>query len=430
MNKIQIFLLIIITIQMAKSQENKTFYRCGVDKYYVAPLPAKNVVKFDKDNRRLNDGEFKDFHIYLDLINIKKDIQKYHLEQYENLFINALNKAVKTLETLLKVKKLNDGYKFSDEGITNILIEDWNKSMIGTNASDSKTLGIDLFIFGRLDDNMDNFTLASAGPRYLEETTGQPLVGVVNINTKVNYSKINSQEYFQSIIIHELTHVLGFLNSHFTDYYHNVFSMVDENGINRTYINSSNVLKVAKKYYNCSDISGVELEEYGGEGTVGSHWEARILLGDYMNGVIYPAEQVISEFTLALLEDTGYYKANYYTGGLMRYGKGKGCDFVKKKCVDSNHEINPYFENEFYDSLETSYMDASCSSGRQSRTYYAFLIYGNIPEYYRYFQNENYGGFSSADFCPVAMEYDEENLNSYYTGHCSLKGNGVTYFIL
>ena len=32
-----------------------------------------------------------------------------------------------------------------------------------------------------------------------------------------------------------------------------------------------------------------------------------------MNGVIYTNEQVISEFTLALLEDTGFYKANYYT---------------------------------------------------------------------------------------------------------------------
>ena len=72
------------------------------------------------------------------------------------------------------------------------------------------------------------------------------------------------------------------------------------------------------------------MEEYGGSGTVGSHWEAKILLGDYMNGVIYTNEQVISEFTLALLEDTGFYKANYYTGGLMRYGKHKGCSFVKK----------------------------------------------------------------------------------------------------
>ena len=70
-------------------------------------------------------------------------------------------------------------------------------------------------------------------------------------------------------------------------------------------------------------IVGVELENYGDSGTAGLHWEANILLGDYMNWVIYTEEQVISEFTLAILEDIGYYKANYYTGGLMRYGKNK-----------------------------------------------------------------------------------------------------------
>ena len=62
-----------------------------------------------------------------------------------------------------------------------------------------------------------------------------------------------------------------------------------------------------------------------------------------MNGVIYPEELVISEFTLALLEDTGYYKANYYTGGLMRYGKGKGCDFIKKRCVNSSQFSKAFF---------------------------------------------------------------------------------------
>ena len=174
------------------------------------------------------------------------------------------------------------------------------------------------------------------------------------------------------------------------------------------------------------EIDGVELEESGGSGTAGSHWEARILLGEYMNGVIYPEEQVISEFTLAVLEDTGYYKANYYTGGLMRYGKNKGCDFIKKRCVDSNHEINPKFENEFFNSIESEFgIEASCSSGRQSRTYYTLWEYqSELPEYYQYFQDSKIGGSPSADYCPVVCEYNTENQNSYYTGHCSLKGNG------
>ena len=99
-----------------------------------------------------------------------------------------------------------------------------------------------------------------------------------------------------------------------------------------------------------------------------------------MNGVIYTEEQVISEFTLAILEDIGYYKANYYTGGLMRYGKNKGCYFVNEKCVN-DFEINSNFENEFFDYFNQKFNnDPSCSSGRQSRTYQLLFIYNEeIP---------------------------------------------------
>ena len=107
MNILKIFLLISIFFQLIISQENNFFYRCGADDNNIAPIPAKNYVKIDNQDRRLNDNEeqFKDFNIYLDLINIKNDIKKYKLQQYENLFINSLKKAVETLETLLKVKK-------------------------------------------------------------------------------------------------------------------------------------------------------------------------------------------------------------------------------------------------------------------------------------------------------------------------------------
>ena len=423
--KAELFLLFLFSfLQMLNTEENKKFFfKCGVDDYPITPKPALNSTPIFKDKRKLDDDGFKDFHIYLDLLNIQIGIKRYHLEEYEELFINSLKKVVKTLQTLLRVKPHKYAFIFYDEHLTNMGIEDWNRSMIGNKSLGSTyDLGVDLYIFGKFDENMD--ALATAGPVYMNTENMQPLVGIVNINAKVNYSKINSEDYFQSIIIHEFTHILGFLHSYFKDVYHNIFSRVDDYGIMRTYINSSKVIEVAKKYYNCPDVDGIELEESGGGGTAGSHWEARILLGDYMNGVVYPEEQVVSEFTLALLEDTGFYKANYYTGGLMRYGKGKGCDFIKKRCVNPSHEINPLFENEFYDSLASGFLDASCTSGRQSRTYYAWWQYGEIPEEYRYFENEHTGGFSPADFCPVAKEYGEDDHDSYYIGHCSHRGSG------
>ena len=426
MKKSILILFSLSIFQLCNCKEKQFLYRCGTDDEDIKPLPATNFIPIKKDNRKLDNEEFKDFHIHLDLLNIKKDIITFGLEEYEDLFIDSMNKAVKTLQSLLRVKKSDVGFVFTDDQIANINIQEWNKSLIGTNAiGHTGELGIDLFIFGRVDDQMELSTLATAGPKYFDPNSGRPLVGVVNINKNVNYSKINSREYFQSIVIHEFTHILGFLSYYFINHMHNMYSKIDEYNITRYYINSSKVLEVARKYYNCSDIDGVELEESGGGGTAASHWEARILLGEYMNGVIYTEEQVISEFTLALLEDSGYYKPNYYTGGLMRYGKGKGCDFIKKRCVDSNHEINPLFENEFYDSIKSpGYMDASCSSGSQSRAYHAWWAYNNLPEHYRYFYDGRIGGFSPADYYPVSMGYAKESENAYYTSHCSLKGNG------
>ena len=58
-------------------------------------------------------------------------------------------------------------------------------------------------------------------------------------------------------------------------------------------------------------------------------------------------DEVLSEFTLAFLEDTGLFIANYYTGGLMQYGRNKGCKFINEKCVQDN-KIDSKFENEFF----------------------------------------------------------------------------------
>ena len=194
----------------------------------------------------------------------------------------------------------------------------------------------------------------------------------------------------------------------------------------RIYLNSPKVVEVAKKYYNCDSIKGVELEDYGGDGTTGSHWEERILLGDIMNGVVYPEEQVISEFTLAVLEDSGYYKPNYYTGGLMQFGKNKGCEFLTNKCVDETGNVNDNFKNEFFSQvLYYGNIDPGCSSGRQSRAYHTIYEYEeNVTEPFNYYSDSKLGGRPSADYCPVSQEYWEEAEIIYYVGHCSTKGNG------
>ena len=121
----------------------------------------------------------------------------------KNLIYTSLQNAVKTLESLLTVENCSYPFILYDENITNINISIWNKSKFGTNATNnditSKTLDIDLVIFGRFED-IDSSILAYAGARYLN-SEGRPIVGVVTINKLVDYSKRSSKEYLQSINI-------------------------------------------------------------------------------------------------------------------------------------------------------------------------------------------------------------------------------------
>ena len=431
-----LILRLILLISIITFIENKKMkYRCGINNLKIKPkvlMPKFKINKEDPLNKRklddIDEDGFKSFNIYIDKKNIKKELELSDMDDYEEIITDALDKAGETLEKLLRVKPIEDGLQFSNDELFDLGLTTWEYSSFGNKALrrniDMKSLGIDLIIFSSLQE-MEEETIAAASPVFTQDSNHQPILGIIYINSLIDFEKINVEKYIESTLIHEMTHILGFTGNFFENVFHNVIKKTDKYGISRQYINSPKVLEVARKYFNCPSIDGVELENYGDEGTAGSHWEARILLGDYMNGVAY-TEEVVSEFSLALLEDTGYYMPNYYTGGLMRYGKNKGCEFFYDKCINEKQEVNPYFENEFFDSIYSDFeIDASCSSGRLSRTYNMFWEYESLPKEYQYFSEPGIGGWGAADYCPLPGNHYEEEIDVYYPGICSGEESGV-----
>ena len=202
-----------------------------------------------------------------------------------------------------------------------------------------------------------------------------------------------------------------------------------------------NALNQAKLYFNCSEMTGIELDAINGEESTDNgntiHWSERILLGDYMIPSFYYVEQSISEITLASLVDLGYYEVNYYTGGLMRFGKNKNCTFLSRDCIELvNNNILTSFPNEFCsNAYQGSYTFGTCSSGRQSMAYcYNLYPYSFIGiNYNKYRRNGNEfasyrsDGFSSEEeieFCPHSnSDINIGNQNYNYDGYCKF-GNG------
>jgi len=52
----------------------------------------------------------------------------------------------------------------------------------------------------------------------------------------------------------------------------------------RKILTTPTLLALARSHFACATLSGVELEDDGGGGTAGSHWEQRALMTEYMSG--------------------------------------------------------------------------------------------------------------------------------------------------
>ena len=169
-------------------------------------------------------------------------------------------------------------------------------------------------------------------------------------------------------------------------------------------------MQQAKKHFNCNNFPfiGVPLENQGGDGSIGSHWESRYMLGDYMISTAFP-DYAVSDITLALFEDSGFYKVNYYSGGLFKFGKNKGCDFLTSKCIINQKAAF----DEFCDVKD----EPKCSSSRALKSKcYLVNYYNDLDSEYQYFSNPKMGGYSTANYCPVPFE--SQTSTNYFPNHC------------
>ena len=413
---------------------------CGVDYLNFAIEKSSNTkIKSSNLKTRKLSTEFAPIRIFVDTKYLEEQAKNIEgMEEKIPKIKFALNKSVEGMAKLLEVKpfEVNVYSKLNSELFFNYSINNWDEQL---NNTEKISLDYDYILLTRFEVPSDGFptgVLAAAMPILLEEYTNRTIVGIMMISSNLTFfNKENADKYFSNVFIHELTHGFGFLSSIFPYFpggiENTLFSEKDNYGINRTYIKTKKVVEFAKKYYGCNSLEGVEIENQGTGGSAGSHWEGRILLGEYMTSEQYEDEVTISEFTLSLLEDSGWYKINYYTGGLFRFGKNKGCDFLNVFCLEYDYYYSVYytkFRDEFF-APDLNYY-SSCTTGRQSRAYNLLEVWPreSVQEF-SYFlppfdQNHVYGGsIYSADFCPVNYHLNAEYNNSYFVGNCKI-GNG------
>jgi leishmanolysin len=301
--------------------------------------------------RKMENDDFKPIRILFDATYLEKiETANFAIDSYKGSFERCKN----IVSKIISVKPIENPIKLNfskynlDKDVVNGTLETGNEQY-------------DLIIITNVNLQAKNEMNSTSILR--DPTTKRTVLATIDFENKSSPPK-NYFHYFEYLLLHHIIHILGFSYESF-EYFDGgkaeIYTTdIDIYGLTRNYIISQKVIEFAKIYYDCDSITKLPLENQH-EDKNETHWEAQKFLGEIMSSYTYTADLVLSEFTLKLLEVSGWYEINYYTGGLMRFGKHKGCEFLYEDCSEK-------FRNEYF-KYNKNTNTPSCSSGRQSRTY-------------------------------------------------------------
>jgi hypothetical protein len=191
----------------------------------------------------------------------------------------------------------------------------------------------DYGIFVAASDDGANGVTAYSYPCAYSITTKQPTWGLLSWN--INYFNFDLLSFQMNlkIGIHETTHLLGFSNILFPNYLHGKM-VTNSRG---AFLNGTFIQKAVREQFGCSNASGMLLESGGGSGTSLSHWSYKAAYNEFMTAGVLISNPTISFLTLALLEETGWYKTIFKGyGEFINWGFRKGCAMLDASNCNSD----------------------------------------------------------------------------------------------
>ncbi len=109
---------------------------------------------------------------------------------------------------------------------------------------------------------------------------------------------------------------------------------------------------------------------------------------------------VVSEFTLALLEGSGWYQVNYSMTEPLTWGKGQGCSFLESKCSVDKKAAFP----EFCSPL----LSEGCQWGSRFKGFCGAAV-GSTLAAYDYWGNSTISFDPYSNNCPYYTSYSQSD---------------------
>lgn len=461
--------------------------RCGLDILKSKRVLVNSVG--EKQDRYLSKQTFEPLRVELDFSLIENSLDKLNKQDFIDLKEKIMPKTKKVFEDLLKVQRIEGKLRFNAKKCDDFYIpEKYLAEGDGVDADLVIFIAIDDTGYFK-----ENGIEAAAIHCLQHSVTKRPVAGFITFKPDLNVDNPVSLNYQVWLAVHEISHILAINDSLYYDFVdknlqplgidkivttrsmsyrnknqkdynfrvnHDKIKNDDKErltGIDETvnvatskiskikyympnrkssssqtisYIKSPKVLEKAKSHFNCDSLVGVPLEFNGGAGTNGAHWSKRFMGSDYMIGDSY-GENLISEITLALFEDSGWYKVDYSLANLFLFGKNKGCGFLDENCVNpvkstknknfKSREEEIKFKTSINSNFSEFCTDTSapvCSQHNIFRGVCAIRKYDyELPLYEQHFNDPTIGGVDRlSERCPIPIE--AKRGQNFYGGSC------------
>jgi len=441
---------------VADMEERLERYRTGINPDPTHIVPYENH-PYDKTNRRLQDGtnttdsRFKPMRIIFETGALDDIRTSENTEKIDWIKNEVLPRTAEFWSKTLSVVPVSGDLKISAAELDNRLYcGDPEFTRVPAEHVSSGVPNADLILYVSGSDS-PNFcpsrTLAVAVPCNFDNFD-RPTAGAVNVcldeivlNSDFSASDAVLQDYMD-VLVHEVGHVLGHSSNSYKFYWdpdtgaprtprpfsgrtvtcvdgrERTLILPDANtmkftlttdGVRYASIVTPKVQAVARNQFDCQTLAGGRLENQPtrSESCTGDHWDESLYYPETMSGVISPTTNIFTSLTLALLEDSGWYKADYAMTRMSPWGLGAGCDFVEKPCLektDAGVTVPDYAEGFFCNKQNEEGCSAELTH-KQGCTVidYFYLVPQNLPpEQFQWFPDEpSLGGPRQADFCPV-----------------------------
>jgi hypothetical protein len=148
--------------------------------------------------------------------------------------------------------------------------------------------------------------LGSAGPCFIRNANGLPVLGAMRLDSE-DLAEIEAEGLLEAVILHEIGHVLGFGSLW------SLKGLLADPSLPEDDIPADPHFIGAQAIAAFNEVGGagypfgkVPVEDTGGEGTADGHWRESVFGAELMTGFVDPANNPLSQVTLAALADQGY----------------------------------------------------------------------------------------------------------------------------